>query len=110
MLISLYSLIIPCSSPASFPFCALSFSPFPSLIVGKLIAVDQRLTLKEFKQKVVAPLLGLDDRNFKIFKPTYYYADKTPVEVTLLSGERMYGENGEKEKACARVCVCVCAP
>lgn len=52
---------------------------------GKLIAVDQRMTLKEFKVEVVAPLVGLTDTQFRIFKPSYYYYDKTPIEVTALS-------------------------
>ena len=53
---------------------------------GQQIAVDLRLTLKEFKATVVAPLVHLEPNNIKIFKPSYYYySDKSPTELTVLT-------------------------
>eukprot|EP00048_Salpingoeca_helianthica_P014812 m.223684 g.223684 ORF g.223684 m.223684 type:complete len:1224 (+) comp16297_c0_seq1:475-4146(+) len=47
---------------------------------GQTVPADQRMTLREFKSTVLAPIVGLPVSEFKVYKPSFY--SKSPIELT----------------------------
>lgn len=64
---------------------------------GQTIKADQRQIFREFKKQVLAPLVGLDVSEFKVYKPPYY-TDAKPIEISMPEEILSYCLSGSDNK------------